>query len=173
MRLSLFIFLLVLGFSTSGCKKLMTFTLDYSTELTIPSQAGINLPFNLYSPEVVTNSSARFESEGTSTKHLRTVYLGKLSLHITSPSSANFDFLNEIQIYISAPGVEEKLIAEKKNIPENQLKSLECDVKTVDLKEFIIQEYYELRVRTVTDQLVMQDVTIRADQEFIVEAKLL
>jgi hypothetical protein len=45
--------------------------------------------------------------------------------------------------------------------------------KPVDFKDYIIKDYYEIRVRTVTEQLVIQDVTIRADQEFIVEAKLL
>jgi len=171
-----FISLSILILTTAGlsaCKKLMTFTLDYSTEIVVPSQTGINLGLNLYSPEIETNSTARFESEGTSTKYVRTVYLGKLSLTITSPQAANFDFLNEVQVFITAPGMEEKLIAEKKNIPENQLKSIQCDVKPVDLKDYIIKDYYELRVRTVTEQLVIQDVTIRADQEFIVEAKLL
>lgn len=159
--------------SLSSCRKLGTFTMDYSTDIVIPSQTGINLPFNLYSPTITTNSKSRFESEGTSTKYVNTIFLTELKLSIKNPSSANFDFLDEIQIYISSPNQTEKLIAEKINIPNEQLKSFYCDLKNVDLKGFISDEFYDLRVRTVTDQINTQDITISVDQLYTVEAKIL
>ena len=159
-------------FSLNSCRKLRTFEMDYSTLLLIPSQTGINLPFNFYSPNIVTNSKARFESEGTSTKYVNTIFLSHLKLTVTNPSTADFDFLNEVQIFISTPNQSEVLIAEKKNIPEEQLKSIICDLKNVNLKDYISDEYYELRIRTVTNQINTQDITIRADQQYTVEAKI-
>ncbi len=159
--------------SCTSCRKLGTFTLDYSTDIVIPSQTGISVPFTVYSPDVETNSTSKFESEGTSTKYVNTIQLSQLKLSIINPSSANFDFIDEIQIFISAPGQNETLIAEKLNIPETQLTSFLCDVKDVNLKDFISQDYYELRVRTVTDQVFSQEITIRADQLYTVEANIL
>lgn len=159
--------------SCTSCRKLGTFTLDYSTDIVIPSQTGISVPFTVYSPDVETNSTSKFESEGTSTKYVNKIQLSQLKLSIINPSSANFDFIDEIQIFISAPGQNETLIAEKLNIPETQLTSFLCDVKDVNLKDFISQDYYELRVRTVTDQVFSQEITIRADQLYTVEANIL
>lgn len=164
--LSLFLFF-------TSCKKLLTFNMDYTTYVSIPPQTILNSPFSFLTPEVETNSSAKFESEGTDTKNVKTIYLTQLKLSINSPQDANFDFISEIQIFIKAPGLDEKLIAEKKSIPKEQLKTLYCEVQGVELKEYISEEYFELRVRTVSDQPSTQEITIKADQVYSVEAKLL
>jgi len=156
-----------------SCKKLRTFNLDYTTYVSIPPQTIINSPFSFFSPEVETNSSAKFESEGTNTQNVKTIFLTQLKMSISSPQNANFDFISEIQIFIDAPGLDEKLIAEKKNIPKEQLNSFYCEVKGVELKEYISKEYYELRVLTISDQPSTQEITIKADQVYTVEAKLL
>lgn len=170
-KLLSFSLLIVVLFCTS-CKKLLTFNVDYTTYVSIPPQTIINSPFSFFSPEVETNSSAKFESEGTNTENVKTIYLTQLKLSISSPQDANFDFISEIQIFIKAPDLEEKLIAEKKSIPKEQLTTLYCEVKGVELKEYISKEYFELRIRTVSDQPSTQEITIKADQIYSVEAKL-
>lgn len=156
----------------ASCGKLGTFEVDHSVDVVIPSQFGVNLPFNINSPEVETNSEATFASEGTSTERVRSIQMEELKLSIVSPSNANFDFLNEIEVFISAPGMNEARVAHKTNIPETNLKSFFCDIEEVNLKDYISKENFSLRVRTVTDQMIFQDIQVRIDQKYKVRAKI-
>jgi hypothetical protein len=156
----------------SGCGRLGTFNVDHAVDVVIPSQFGINLPFNVNSPEIETNAEATFESEGTSTKRISSIQMSELKISIVNPSSADFDFLNEIEIFIKAPGLDEKRVAYKQNIPETSLKSFFCDIDEVNLKDYISKENFSLRVRTITDQVVFQDIQVRIDQKYKVRAKI-
>lgn len=159
-------------FLFASCGRLGTFKVDHSVDVVIPSQVGVNLPFNINSPEVETNSEATFASEGTSTKHVRSIQMEELKFSIVSPSSANFDFLNEIEVFISATGMSEVRVAYKTDIPETNLKSFFCDIEEVNLKDYISKENFSLRVRTVTDQMIFQDIQVRIDQKYKVRAKI-
>jgi hypothetical protein len=98
--------------------------------------------------------------------------MSELKISIVIPSSADFDFLNEIEIFIKAPGLDEKRVAYKQNIPETSLKSFFCDIDEVNLKDYISKENFSLRVRTITDQVVFQDIQVRIDQKYKVRAKI-
>ena len=48
---------------TSSCKKvgeLTKFNIDYNTSTTIPASTGINLPVNLFTPDIESNSESEF-----------------------------------------------------------------------------------------------------------------
>jgi hypothetical protein len=167
-RLILLLFIVLL----SSCGRLGTFNVDHSVDVVIPSQFGVNLPFNVNSPEIETNAEATFESEGTSTKRISSIQLSELKFSLVSPANADFDFLNEIEIFIKAPGMTEMRVAYKQNIPETGLKSFFCDIDEVNLKDYISQENFSLRVRTVTDQVIFQDIQVRIDQKYKVRAKI-
>lgn len=156
----------------ASCGKLGTFSVDHQVDVIIPSQFGVNLPFNVNSPEIETNSEATFESEGTSTKRINSIQLSELRFSIVNPPNADFDFLNEIEVFIKAPGVSEKRVAHKMDIPETGLTSFFCDIDEVNLKDYISKENFSLRVRTVTDQVVFQDIQVRIEQKYKVRAKI-
>lgn len=160
----------------STCKKirkLKEFDLNYSEEIVIPANSTIvNLPFNINSPETTTNSSAEYKNEGTSGKLVESVVLSKLVFTIQSPASGNFNFLNSIEIYLSSPNNTEILVASKYNIPETGLTQLYMDVSTSNLKNFLQDESYNLRVKTTTDQTITSDMTIRSAETFHVKARL-
>jgi hypothetical protein len=156
----------------ASCGKLGTFNVEHSVDVIIPSQFGVNLPFNVNSPEIETNAEATFESEGTSTKRISSIQLSELRLSIVNPANADFDFLNEIEVFIKAPGLDEKRVAYKQNIPESGLKSFFCDIDDLNLKDYISKENFSLRVRTITDQVIFQDIQVRIDQKYKVRAKI-
>jgi hypothetical protein len=156
----------------TSCGKLGTFNIDQTVDVVIPSQFGVNLPFNVNSPEIETNAEATFESAGTSTKRISTIQLYELKLSIVNPTNADFDFLNEIEIFIKAPGLDEKRVAYKQDIPETGLKSFFCDIDDLNLKDYISKEHFSLRVRTITDQVIFQDIQVRIDQKYKVRAKI-
>lgn len=168
--------LLITIVNLSTCKKigkLKEFDLNYSEEIVIPANSTlINLPFNIDSPETSTNSTAEYKNEGTSSKLVESVVLSKLLFTIQSPASGNFNFLNSVEIYLSSPNNTEILVASKYNIPETGLTQLDMDVSATNLKNFLQDETYNLRVKTTTDQTITSDMTIRSDETFHVKARL-
>ncbi len=153
--------------------KFTTFEMDFTSSITVPASAGINLPFDLFSQDITTNSESTFGSNNTNKELLQEVKLKEMTMTITSPSSQRFDFLKEIHIYISADGLSELEIASKTDIPDNIGTELELDVNENDIKEYIKKDKFKLRVKTTTDEFLNEDVQIEVFQKFFVNAEVL
>lgn len=169
--LSILVFILVF----TGCDKLdelTKFNMDYDTQVTIPSTTGINLPFDVLTPNTETNSESTFESNDTRKDLVEEIKLTKLQLEVTTPSDADFSFLESIEVYISAEGLDEILIASKVEVPES-VSALDREVMDTDLKEYIKKDNYSLRLNTVTDEAISQDHEIDVKSTFFVDAKIL
>ncbi len=171
--------LLILSFIISisiGCKKLnklTQFNLDYESSFTVPSSTGISVPFIMVSPDMETNSSSTFESNDTRKDLIEVIELRKLRIEIDSPPSQTFNFLKSINIYINADGLDEIKLAFKTNIQNTNSKSLDLDVSHCDFQEYIKKDKFTLRVQTVTDEFLSQDVDFTAYSQFFVDAKLI
>lgn len=163
--------ILFTALSFAGCKKihLTTFDVNNSTSFTVPAQTPIG-PFNV---PVTTSSQSNFQQQGTDASHLQEVSLNKLSLTITSPANKTFDFLDKIHIYISASGQAEQELAYLDPILHNGAVTINLNPTGIALVDYIKQDSYSLKISTTTNQLLTQDVTIRADMNFKVKAKLL
>ena len=173
MRKYLSIFILtVLVSSCDKLDNLTKFNIDYDTQVTIPSSAGINLPFDVLTPDVETNSESRFESNDTRKDLIEEIKLTKLQLVITSPSGADFSFLESIEVFISADGLDELKIASKVEVPQD-VTTLDLEVSDADLKEFIKKDSYSLRLNSVTDEAISQDYELDVKSTFFVDAKIL
>jgi len=167
--------LVVLGLLVS-CKKknkLTQFTMSYAQTVVIPSSTGVNLPFNIFTPDMTTNSESTFEVNNTRKDLIQVIKLTKLDLLISSPSNGNFQFLKSIEIYISASGLQEIMIAKKDNIPSDIGNYLNLDCLDNDLKEYIKKDQFKLRLNTVTDQIITSDYQILLGTKFFVDAKIL
>jgi len=175
MKKILFLLAIVM-LATQSCKevdKLTHFNMDYDEEITIPATLGINLPIDIWTPDIPTNSTSTFESNNTHKNLIEQIILKKMVLTIKSPDDASWDFLKNIEIYISADGLEEKKIAWKEDIPQTGLKALEMYVSSDDLKEYIKKDEYKLRTKTVTRQLISHDTKVDVSSTFFVDAKIL
>ena len=172
MRIFIILSLILLSFSFTGCKKLTTFNLDYHSTATIPSTLGTLVPFSVSTPEVETNSSYQFEVNKTDSDHIKTIYLSDLVLTITSPSSETFSFLNEVDLYISSPNHDEMLIASKTDIPDNVGSTLTLTPTSTDLKDYVKDSNFTIRVKVITDETIPQDVTLDIYSNFSVQAKI-
>jgi hypothetical protein len=163
--------LLIAALSFAGCKKvhLTTFNVDNSASFTIPAST----PIGLFNIPVTTSSQSSFQQQGTDASHLQNVSLEKLSLTITNPTTRNFDFLDKAHIYISASGQSEQEIAYLDPVAHNGSVTISLNTTGIELVNYIKQDNYSLRISTTTNQILTQDVTIRADMTFKVKAKLL
>ena len=144
--------ILIIGIALSiiGCKKvakLTQFNMEFNETVVIPSSAGVNLPFNVLTPDIQTNSESTFEINDTRKDLIEEIILTDIDLTISSPTNGNFNFLKSIEIYISADGLDEVKIAWKDSVPSN-LTFLDLDVTGVDLKEYIKADKFSLRLYT-------------------------
>ena len=166
--------LLMLGFSK--CEKVDEFTqfdLEYQETVTVPSTVGVNVPFDIWTPEVTTNSESEFENHDTRKDKVEDIRLTKTRLEIISPPDRDFRFLNDIYVYISAEGLEEKQVAWKEDIPDNLGKVLDLNTVDDNLEAYIKKDKIKFRVKTVTDRVITSDHEIQLDAEFFVDAKVL
>ena len=172
----LLILLAIFIVTIQSCKeveKLTQFNMNYKEEITIPATLGINLPIDIWTPDIPTNSTSTFESNNTHKDLIEQIILKKLEMTIKDPASSTWDFLKKIEIYIEADGLAEKKIAWMEDIPQTGLKSIELEVSSEDLKEYIKKDEYKLRTKTVTRQLVSHDTKVEVATKFFVDAKIL
>lgn len=169
-------FIASLGVLLSGCSKEnkgVTFSYTFGAEAIIPSSTGINLPINILSPDLTTNSGSSFEANQTTPALVREIRMKQLELKIKSPNQTTFDFLRSIRIYMSADGLAEREIAWATDIPENGARTL---LLTTDLepnyKEYIVKESVSLRVQATTRQFLTSDTRLEILPTFEVRASL-
>ncbi|GAB5417345.1 MAG: hypothetical protein Crog4KO_29270 [Crocinitomicaceae bacterium] len=159
---------------TSSCKKKLTeFYVDYTSQVIVSSSVGQLVPFSVNTPEMETNSEFVFESNNTRKDNVEQINLEELRLTITSPNGETFSFLNSIEVFISSPNVTERKVAFKESIPSNIGTILVCDLVDVELQEYIKEDRFTLRLKTVTDETIPQDVYIDVYTNFFVKAKLI
>lgn len=160
-------------FSFSSCKKKLTqFYIDYNTSVVLQSSAGTLIPISLSTPDVETNSTTEFENNDTRADRIRSILLKELTLTITSPANETFSFLSSVEVYISSPYNSEQRIAFKENIPNTVGNTITCDLIDMDLKDFIKEKTFKIRIKYITDETTTQDVSINIYSNFLVDAKI-
>jgi len=163
----------VLLLNCSVVDELTKFDLDYQTNYSIASTTIINTPFDLFTPDVTTESESSFENNDTRKDLIESIKLKKIKLTIDAPEDGNFNFLKEMHVYIDADGVEEVEIANLFDLEDTNSNTLELDIVGPELKEFIKKDSYKLRIKTVTDETISETHDIIIDTKFRVDAKIL
>ncbi len=175
MKFNFMLGMLLFSFFLSSCDKvdeLTHFTMKQETETTIPSTLHVNVPINVWTPSIASNSTKTFESNNTHKNLIEEIILTNLELTI-STEGASWDFMKSIEIYISADGVQETKIAWLYDIPQTGLKKLKLETSKDDLKAYIKMDYYKLRTKTVTRQIISKDINVKINSSFYVDAKIL
>ena len=159
-------------FLLNSCKKVDQFTqfnMDFNNEIIIPSTIGINLPINILTPEMETDSESTFELNDTRKDLIEEIRLTSLTLSLQSPNGADFSFLESISIYIKAQDLPEVEIAWSENIPENAGNQISLNVSGNDFKEYIKKDQFSLRVNTITDEIITADHIIDISSSYFIE----
>lgn len=169
------LWILFLLISIVSCKKdngLVDFKLKYDTAFSFNPGTPISLPFEVLTPPVTTNSQAELEGRNSELKLINYVKLEKLVMNIVNPQGKTFSFLKDINIYISADGMDDKLIASKVNIEDNIGGVLELSTTGENLKDYIKQPEFGIKVKATTDETITQTIDINIRTEYAVNAGL-
>lgn len=175
MKKSILLFITIL-ISYGSCKeidKLTHFYIENNSNITIESTLPIEIPFDIWTPNIPTNSETSFENNNTRTDLIEEIVLSEMIMNIISPDSQSFDFLKSIEIFISTDSTDEKKIAWNNDIPKTGLLSISLETTDDDLKDYIKKNGYIMRSRTVTRQLISVSTDIEIFSKFFVDATLL
>lgn len=166
----------MVAFVFAACEKidkLTQFSLDYTTEATIPGTSGLNIPIIMNTPKTTTNAEQKFSINDTRKDMIEEIYLEEVILNLKSPSGEDFSFLEDVTIYINADGLPERELAWKRPVPNNTGSVLTLDVSKTDAQEYIKKDEFTLRVEATTDEVIQQDHTFEIYTKFFVDAKIL
>lgn len=162
-------FLCLLCFQCTEVDDLLTFTISDQVTITVPSSSPFNLPVELATPDVTTNSSQKFANNNTEASLVKDIRLEELKLSIQSPAGKTFSFLKSIQIYISTNSSNEILLASLDNIPPN-VTSISLTPTQEKLDVYAKASSYKLRTSIVTRETLTQNVEMKTDLKFKVTA---
>lgn len=164
---SLFLFLFLV--SCDAVDDLLTFTISNNASIQIKSTAPINLPSEIVTPDVTTNSSAEFKNNNTKASLVKDVKLKSLQLTITDPDGKTFTFLKSIHLYISTTDSDEIELAYQDNINStaNMIDLISTDAR---LDQYIKADQYKIRTKVTLKETLTKDVTLKADMKFSVTA---
>ncbi len=167
----------LLGFLTlTGCSKLdelTQFHMDYEQSVVIPSSTGVALPFSVSTPDTQTDSESEFSVNDTRKDLIEEIKITALRLELSSPEGADFSFLESIEVYISAEGLDEVKIAWNDAVPTDAGSTLTLETSDVDLQEYIKKDSFTLRLSTVTDETLATAHEINVFSTFFVDARIL
>jgi hypothetical protein len=167
--IALSLFLSIFLSSCDAVDDLLTFTISNETSIQIKSTSPINLPSEIITPDVTTNSSAEFENNKTKASLVKDVKLKSLKLMITNPTDKTFTFLKSVHLYISTTDSDEIELAYQDNINAST-NSIDLICTDARLDQYIKADKYKIRTKVTLKETLTKDVTVKAEMKFRVTA---
>ena len=144
-------------FACNGIKNAANINVDipYTTQVNVPDvpgyTTGVALPaggVDLPSVTVgfATNSQTYMSQYGTAANMVVSVTVKSMSIQIQSPAGQNFDFLDNIQIYMSAKGQPEVLAVSENSIPKGSTILNLTPNPELNLKNYFVQDTIYMRI---------------------------
>lgn len=167
--IALSLFLALFVSSCNAVDDLLTFNISNQTIIEIKNTSPLNLPTEIVTPDVTTNSSTEFKNNNTNTDLIKDVKLKSLQLTIESPEGKTFTFLKSVRLYISTSDSNEIELAYLDNISSSANSiDLICTDKRLD--EYIKNDSYKIRTQVTIKETLTQDVSMKASMKFAVTA---
>lgn len=170
------VFFIALAVMAAGCKKdapgTVTFNSHSNASFQIPPNTILDIPAIL-TPGISTDWTADFQNNDTNKDKIRNMKLSALKLIINNPPGKTFNFLKDMDIYITADGLQETLIAYKHGIPETVGQSLDLDVVDTDIAPYAKKDNFQLRVSLKPDDYNSDYVDVTAQMTFKITADVI
>jgi hypothetical protein len=168
--LNLFLALLIVsGITCKTTDKIFTFTIYNESNISLGANSPINVPLEIATPDVTTNSSQQFENNNSDAEHVKDIKIKTLFLTITNPSTKTFDFLKSIHIYISTNSSDEIELAYNNDV-QSTAQTIELTTKKDKLDHYMKSKTFNLRTTYTTKKLLTETVDIKVNSAFLVTA---
>lgn len=158
----------LVGTACKAIDDLLTFYIEEEATIVVDSSFPIGLA-PLAPVSVTTNSQETFKNNETRAELVKDVTLNKLTLSIKEPQGENFDFLSNIEIFISSKGNDEVRLAYLDKVPKG-VNQITLESTNAQLDKHIKSESYTIRTKATLSKAVTQDVSIQAAMRFKITA---
>ncbi len=172
-KIALLLMLLSVLNACEKIDKLTQFDLHLDTEITIPAGIPINTPLPISTPDISLTNESVFENNNTTKELIEEAKLQELKLSVIAPPDGNFNFLKDLEIYISTDNLPKIKIAWIYDHPNDNQKILYLETSNEDLSAYLKSDTIKISISTVTDEVLTQDYTVRVDYTFFIDAKIL
>lgn len=81
--------------------------------------------------------------------------------------------MRTVRIYINADGLDEILVAYKEDMENTNSSSISLELTCNDLQEYIKKDEFDVRVETITDEILSPDHEVSMHSVYFVDAKLI
>jgi hypothetical protein len=160
----------------TSCKKSnpgsVNFTLYSEAKMTIPPNSALDI-ISIVTPGVTEDWSGDFSNNNTNKDRITAMKLKDLTLVITNPPGKTFKFLQDIDIYIQAEGLQETEIAYAHSIPSTVGQTLALTPMDVDLSPYAKKDAFKLRLSVKPAQYNTDYVDITSQMHFNVTADII
>ncbi|MCB9741871.1 MAG: hypothetical protein H6741_23615 [Alphaproteobacteria bacterium] len=130
-------------FALAGCTNLVTIEVDAESTTTIEQGSILEnfigaMGFGDFTNMDIT-ASDELRNQGVEPGDINEVFLTAFDLSITGPESGDFAFLESLDVYVEAPGLESQLIASTSAFGEG-VRQVAVDLEGVDLTDYVVSE---------------------------------
>ena len=177
----IFLFVGVVCVTFSSCKKdeipetipyeQTWFVIHEPINFTISSLIGLNLPFQIPFADIFLDLSSTSENTNPHIGLIRNINLRNFILSISSPQGQTFNFLKDIEVYISTDVLPEIKLAHHYNVDNSIGSVLHLVTEGGVLDDYLKSESFDLRLELVADQLIFTDLVI--DGEWVLDVELI
>jgi hypothetical protein len=161
--------LAVLAFACDEVDKLLTFTISHDTIFRVENTFPLNVPLEIATPNITTNSEDSFENNDTRADLVKDIKLDRIDLTAVSPAGRDFNFLKSVKVFISTTASNEIALASIDNVPMD-VTTVELTPTNAKLDEYVKASSYKLRTEIVTRETLTQDVDVKVSMDFKVTA---
>lgn len=166
---------LCLSFALFSCDKideLTKFTITDEFETTIPAGPATLLPADIETPPISTNAEKELANNNSRIDMIESVKMKNMQFYLFNPEGRRFDFLRDVELFISADGLPERKIAFASNIPDSVTNLLLLTCEEVELEQYIKKGTYRIRLSVTTDKILNEDIKLRISSKYRVDARV-
>ncbi|HEY4652059.1 MAG TPA: hypothetical protein VIG72_11630 [Pontibacter sp.] len=161
--------MLVAAVACDSLDEQFTFYLNRERELVIAPNIAAGKPTELAPITILTRADTTFRSHRTRAELVKEITLDKFVLSIKDSSGTDFDFLERVEVFMSADTLAEVRVAYLEDVPANDTTlnfAINLNLTNARVDDFLKGEKYTIRTRAVLRKSVTKDVKVTANARF-------
>ncbi len=150
----------------------VNFRLVYEQDFTIDGAVGANFPFNLESPPIASRIQSALQQNNTSEDLMIETTIDVVEIELNSPEGENFSFLETIEVIMEVEDMNAVRLGFLDPVPSESGDIIALRTTSRNLNEHIIADEFVLRLRTITDEFLIEDHELTVRAEFLIKANV-